>query len=118
MTAVDFRWLGTAEDRARALVAEFTSLMPADIAVHRYVVSGANVSGQINAGFHAESAARLRRIADKFDLAYTETKNGPDRLDLSARGVINGVNVRFWDDVPNPSPSMSACCCNCHGGAA
>jgi hypothetical protein len=106
----------TASDHATAedVVARLIATMPADLTVSRYKVSGNHVDGQLSAGFHASSSAQLLRIAEQFGLDYAETAYDNNRLDLSARGVIDGVSVRFWDNVPDPSPAVPACCCDCH----
>jgi hypothetical protein len=105
------------DDAAHHVAARLIATMPADLTVYRYRVGGNNVDGQLNAGFHADSSARLLRIAEQFGLDYAETAYDNGRLDLSARGVINGVNVRFWDNVPALVPAVPTCHCNCHGSA-
>jgi hypothetical protein len=114
VTAVDERPVtGTT---AEALVARLAQAMPDDIVVWRYTTSGGYVTGQLLAGLYADSSARLMRTARQFGLDYVETRDeySPSRLDLSARGVIDGVTVRFWDNVPLPASAASVCSCGCH----
>lgn len=101
-------------DAAHALANHLNATMPADIIICRYKVSSSHVNGQLNAGFHADSSERLIRIAETFGLHYAETPYDDGRLDLSARGVIDGIDVRFWDNVPVPTPTAPKCGCDCH----
>lgn len=107
----------TAITPAGRLVALVKAAMPADIRVAGYDICGEHVSIQLWAGYYADSSERLRRIAGAFDLDFTETENEYGRLDLVARGVIDGVKVRFWDNVPKPGPARPGCYCECHKGA-
>lgn len=110
---------------AGRLLARFEAEMPADIVIHEYDVSDIRIIAQLDAGFRAESSARLRSIADLFGLTFNETADRyvPGRLDLTASGTIDGIDVRFWDNVPVATPKprrIPSCTCHCHGsgGAA
>lgn len=101
------------------LLARFEAEMPADITIYEYDVSDIRIIAQLDAGWRDESSERLRRIADLFGLTFTEAASRftSDRLDLAATGTIDGIDVRFWDNVPAQTPKprrIESCTCICH----
>lgn len=111
---------------AERVEARFKAEMPADIVICKYDVDGdTHINAQLDFGWYADSSARLRRIAELFGLEYVEStsKYTPGRIELISAGVIDGVNVRFWDNVPVRTPKprrIPSCTCDCHtaGGAS